>query len=186
MLNNPFGNMWTRKFSDIYSNVNDFTEDYTSIGIPQLITQANVETLYYLLYAQYGNNAIANFDENQFKYKLFTLVFMYGPTWEKKLDIQAKIRALDETAIVEGSTQINNQALAQGQKQTNTTNKDGLDGINQQFVTMFKKDKISGYANLLSLLENDVTKPFLDKFKTLFRQILQPDEQLYYTTIEED
>ena len=46
-----FGNFRTKKFSDIYSNVNDFLDDYTNIGIPNIITTTNATTLYYLLYA---------------------------------------------------------------------------------------------------------------------------------------
>ena len=42
--------------------------------------------------AKYGNNPIANKDINQFKYKLFSTVFMYGPTWAKRLDIQKILR----------------------------------------------------------------------------------------------
>ena len=40
----------------------------------------NVSLLYYLLYARYGNNPIANTDINQFKYKIYSVVFQYGPT----------------------------------------------------------------------------------------------------------
>ena len=43
-------------------------------------TDANATTLYYLLYARYGNSHIVNTDENQFTYKLFSTIFMYGPT----------------------------------------------------------------------------------------------------------
>jgi hypothetical protein len=40
----------------------------------------NVSLVYYLLYARYGNNPIANRDENQFKFKIFSVIFQYGPT----------------------------------------------------------------------------------------------------------
>lgn len=40
----------------------------------------NVSLLYYLLYARYGNNPIANTDINQFKYKMYSVIFQYGPT----------------------------------------------------------------------------------------------------------
>ena len=106
-----FGNFRTKKFSDIYSNVNDFLDDYANIGIPNIITTTNATTLYYLLYARYGNSTIANFDENQFKYKLFSTIWQYGPNWEKELSIQTNLRGLTEDEIREGSRAIYNKAL---------------------------------------------------------------------------
>lgn len=94
----------TKLFSDFYETVNDFCYDYQHVGIPTTISVDNAKTLYYLLYAKYGNSPIANFDETQFKYKLFSVIFMYGPTWEKKLDIQATLRGLTEAQIKTGMT----------------------------------------------------------------------------------
>ena len=62
----------TKLFTNIYQNVNDFLSDYNGIGIPATINTQNATTLYYLLYGKYGNSPIANMDENQFKYKLFS------------------------------------------------------------------------------------------------------------------
>ena len=91
----------TKLFCEIYESVSDFTYDYQHIGIPTSISVASAQTLYYLLYARYANNPIANLDEEQFKYKLFAVVFQYGPTWEKRLDIQSKLRALSEDEILQ-------------------------------------------------------------------------------------
>ena len=62
----------TKKFTDIYETLNDFIYDYNNIGIPKIISVESASTLYYLLYGKFGNSPIANFDENQFKYKLFS------------------------------------------------------------------------------------------------------------------
>lgn len=70
----------TKLFTDVWEEVNDFAYDYQHIGIPTTIAVQSVITLYYLLYARYGNNPIANYDEEQFKYKMFSIVFQYGPT----------------------------------------------------------------------------------------------------------
>ena len=70
----------TKKFTDIYGSLNDFINDYNTLGIPKTIKDESATTLYFLLYGKFGNSPIANFDENQFKYKLFSTVFMYGPT----------------------------------------------------------------------------------------------------------
>lgn len=181
---NVFGDYWTKKFTDIYSDVNLFLDDYKNNGIPAKISDESVNTLFYLLYARYGNSHIINFDENQFKYKLFSIIFMYGPTWEKRLDIQDKIRALTEEDIRQGTASINNYAQATGSDNTNTKSTKDLDGVNNQSRTMYEKDKLTAYNNLTMLLKTDVTKEFIDKFNKLFLQIAQPQKPLYYISEE--
>ncbi len=112
----------TKLFTDIYETVNDFCYDYQHVGIPTTISVDNAMTLYYLLYAKYGNSPIANFDETQFKYKLFSIVFMYGPTWEKKLDIQATLRGLTEDQIKTGTARAISNTGTVGTTGSNTYN----------------------------------------------------------------
>lgn len=70
----------TKLMTEIWEEAEDFVYDYKHVGIPTTISDANATTLFYLLYARYGNNPIANYDENQFKYKMFSIIFQYGPT----------------------------------------------------------------------------------------------------------
>ena len=94
----------TKLFTDIWEEVSDFLYDYQNVGIPTTISNGNATTLYYLLYARYGNNPIANYDEEQFKYKVFSIVFQYGPTWEKRLSVQNTLRGLTiEDLVGDGS-----------------------------------------------------------------------------------
>ena len=175
-----FGNYRTKKFSDIYKNVDTFLSDYENVGIPNLITTTNATTLYYLLYARYGNSTIANFDQNQFKYKLFSTIFQYGPTWEKELEIQAELRGLTADEIREGSRAIYNKALNPNTAPTT----EELDYISEQNTTKYKKSKIEGYGLLMELLKRDVTEEFLNKFKKLFISIVEPYKPLWY--VEEE
>ena len=87
--------------TEIWSTAADFLDDYQHIGIPTTISNQNATTLFYLLYARYGNNPIANYDEEQFKYKIFSVVFQYGPTWEKKLALQATLRDLQLSDLID-------------------------------------------------------------------------------------
>ena len=176
-----FGNFRTKKFNDIYNDVNSFLTDYEGIGIPNIITTTNATTLYYLLYARYGNSTIANFDENQFKYKLFGIIFQYGPTWEKELSIQAELRGLTTDEIREGSRAIYNKALNPNSAPTT----EELDYISEQNTTKYRKSKIEGYGLLMELLKRDVTEEFLNKFKKLFISITEPYSPLWYATEEE-
>ena len=109
--NSPlYGNYRNRKFTDIWESADDFINDYTNNGIGVTISTETATTLFYLLYARYGNSTRASSDETQFKYKVFTLIFMYGPTWEKRLEIQEAVRNLNIEDIQAGSTAIHNHA----------------------------------------------------------------------------
>ena len=74
-------------FTQVFGNAETFLAFLQNNGVPLKITVENAELLYYLLYARYGNSHIANNDENQFKYRLASTIFMYGPTWEKELEV---------------------------------------------------------------------------------------------------
>lgn len=180
-----FGNFITRKFTDIFPNVNTFVSEYKNNGIPNLITDASASTLYYLLYARYGNSHIVNNDENQFKYKLWSITFMYGPTWEKRLDIQDKLRKLSDDDIRLGTKQINNHAYNPETAPT-TGSLEELNYINEQGTLNYKKGKVDGYMWLMDALKTDVTKSFIDKFEDLFMAVVVPTDPLWYVTDIED
>lgn len=180
-MESVYGNYRTNKFTDYYGNVIDFLEDYKDNGIPTTITETTATTLYYLLYARYGNSHICSSDPNQFKYKLFSIIFQYGPTWEKRLDIQEKLRNLTEDEIIKGSKAIYNQASNPAVAPSDTSLEE-LPYINNQNTTNYKKSKMDAYAMLMSLLDTDVTEVFIKKFAVLFLKIVEPQEPLWYET----
>lgn len=182
----------TKIFKEIYETVNDFLYDYNNIGLPKIISVENCSTLYYLLYSRYGNSPIANYDEHQFKLKVFTIIWQYGPTWQKRLDIQTQIRALgsnpnDLSDILTGSKAIYNHAFNPGEIASEgasaTTNQPELQYINDQNVTNYEKSKMDAYMQLWDLLDTDVTSEFLNKFSKLFKQFVKPGTFLF---VEDD
>ena len=187
MLNNGsslYGNFRTRTFSEIFPTAFDFKKAYMEAGIEPKITTQNAETLYYLLYSRYGNSNIASTDENQFKYKVFSIIFMYGPSWQKRLDIQTKLMALSDDELIKGSTAIYNTAINPGTSPS-TQSLEELTYINNQNTTKYKKSKLEGYAALYALIETDVTEEFMGKFKKLFITIVEPTLPLWYKGEEE-
>ena len=76
MLNNGslYGNYRTRTFSDIWKTFDEFRDEYIDSPL-QNMSVSNLEILYYLLYARYGNSHIASSDENQFKYQVYATIF---------------------------------------------------------------------------------------------------------------
>lgn len=174
-------------FTDIYNNAEDFVNDYKTSGLYDdynKITDPNATTLYYLLYAKYGNSSIRNWDETQFKYKLFSIIFMYGPSWEKRLEVQAKLRAFTPEELSIGATQIYNHSYNPSTPPS-TQFLDELPTINDQNVTKNRRGRLDTYNLLLSLLETDVTNEFLNKFKPLFMQIGFDEPDIFITEIEE-
>ena len=179
MMNNElFGNYMTKSFSDIWSTADKFYEDCSNSGIPLKLNEENTKTLFYLLYSRYGNDHIASTDENRFKYSVYRIIFSEGGTWQKQVNIQESLRALTEEEIMKGSIQIYNNAQNPGTKPTTNI----LDGINAQNVTYNNRDKMSAYAQLNAVLQNDVTSRFLDRFKPLFNKFAQPQCPLWYNT----
>lgn len=172
-------------FNDVYEDVDTFLEDYQNNGINTTISDTSATTLFYLLFARYGNNPIANYDITQFKYKLFAIIFQYGPTWEKRLDIQTKIRGLSDEEIMFGGKAIYNHAYNPSSAPSTDTLEE-INYINDQNTTKHKKSKLEAYSLLNDLLENDVTEFFLDKFKYLFKQFVAPENPLLYITEEEN
>ena len=181
IFDSVYGNYRTRTFTDIYPKVEDFIKDYTYNGIKTTITTDSITTLYYLLYARYGNSHIVNSDENQFKYRLFSTIFMYGPTWEKRLDVQNKLRGLTDKELIEGTKQINNHSYNPS-TEPSTSDTEELPTTNEQTSTKYKKSKMDAYAILIALLETDVTEEFVAKFKKLFLSIVEPQNPLWYIT----
>lgn len=173
----------TELFTDFYPNVEKFIEDYSNNGIPKTITDTTATTLYYLLYARYGNNPVANYDANQFKYKLFALVFQYAPTWEKRLEIQETLRGLSQDELRQGYKMISNRAL-NPETEPSTSALEELAYINSQDTTNAKKAYVNAYAELWDMLKVDVTKELLDKFKSLFKLVVAPERTLLYLTEE--
>ncbi len=175
----------TKTFVDIYGDVTAFTTDYTTINLGGLTTSGLINKLYYLLYAKFGNSPIANMDENQFKYKLFSIIYMYGPAWDKRLDIQDKLRSITDADLTIGGKAIYNSALNPEQTPS-TGDLDELDYINSQNTTNYKKSKMDAYTQLWNLIATDVTAEFLDKFNPLFKQFVRPNRIYLYEDEEED
>lgn len=188
-----YGNFRNYTFSDMYPTLDAFLNGYkdsfgdfisfgyNNVEIPKKLTEENIKTLYYLLYGQYGGSTIIGDDQFKWCYQLWSTVFMYGPTWEKRLKIQDEIRAMTIDEAIKGSVSINNQSLNPSEAPVADSD-DILKTINTQTVNKYNKSKVEGYQYLIDLLETDVTKMFLDKFKVLFLKIVAPQEPLWYTT----
>lgn len=106
---------------------------------------------------------------------------MYGPTWEKRLEVQKAVRDMDLDELQKSSVAIYNHSFNPSSTPSTQTLEE-LDTINDQNVTKHKRSKTDAYALLLSLLETDVTEEFINKFKKLFLLVVSPELPLWYET----
>lgn len=185
----------TKLFTEVYDNVTDFKTEFQASPFAGAIHYGetaggvtypdNVSLLYYLLYARFANTPIANFDENQWKYRLFSTIWQYGPTWEKRLDIQDKLRDLSDDDLMAGSKTIYNHAYNPG-TDPSTAELEELEYINDQNTTNYKRGKLEAYSTVWDLLKVDVTQNFINRFKELFKTFVTPERIAIYATNEED
>ena len=174
----------TNTFQEIWDSAAKFVAEYKANGIKTTITDDSCTTLYYLLYAKYGNNPIASSDENRFKYAVWATIFKYGPTWEKRLEIQDKLRALSEDDLLRSGKSIFNHAYNPS-TEPSTGSLEELPGINEQNTNQYVKSKIDAYGSLMELLRTDVTEQFLGEFRKLFKICLVENPLLYVTDLKE-
>lgn len=188
MSNSMIPQYSTMLFTDVWNSADEFVSDYKASGLYDTnnkISDTSATNLFYLLYARYGNSPLANRDTTQFQYKVFSLIFQYGPKWEKDLDIQTKVRALTDDQIRLGSKAIYNQAL-NPQTTPSTAALEELTYINQQNTTNYRKSPLEGYAMLEELLRDDITKTFIDKFNICFKKFVSSERPIIYVSEEDE
>ena len=180
----------TLTYSEIWSKYDDFKADYDALIVgfgenisPVLTT--SLQTIYYLLYAKYGNNPIANSDISQFKMKIISIIYAYGPTWEKKQAIQKTLRSLTEAELLLGAKQIYNHALNPS-SEPSTSALTELEYINDQNTANYQKSKMEAYSILWNLLNAEPTRDFIDKFKRCFAVFVDKMRTAFYIDNDND
>lgn len=182
-LMSDYGTYRTSSFIEEFPTADDFLDFYKNNGgFPTTISDDGAKTLYYLLYARYGEDHIAMSSYNRFKYAVMAIIFQYGPTWEKRLEIQDNLRKLSIDDLQTGTLSVTNLAKNPGNKLA--TDDELIKNVNDQSRTKYKKSKLDAYGQLYALLETDVTEEFLGKFKKLFNKFASPTDLLEYYTKE--
>lgn len=175
-------------FTDVWNDVADFKSDFADSPFAGSLSSSNpdnVSLIFYLLYARYGNNPIANLDVEQWKFKIFSVIFQYGPTWQKRLEIQGKLRSLTEDDILKGTKAIFNHAFNPSSTPS-TGSLEELTYINDQSTSNYKKSKMDAYMQLWELLDTDVTEEFLTQFRRCFKIFVSSEQPLLYVTEDDE
>lgn len=184
-----YGNYRTRKFTDIWQDYDSFKAEWedSPFYTEGYIAPTDLTVIYYLFYSRFGNSHIANNDETQWKYRFMSMIWAYAPTYLKKLDIQAKLRALTEAELIEGTKKIDDHAFNPSTIPSGPNVVDGeIQSVNEQVKSKLKRSKTEAYSSLIPFLKDDIVDIFLSKFKVLFLTVVEPQEPLWYVTDEED
>lgn len=176
MENNVLDVGLTMTFSDVFEDSDTFISEFKTTPfyrtpVSTMLTDTTLELVFILLYNKYGNNQIVNNSVNQFKSKLYGILWATGPVWLEKLKIQEKIWGLgldDDSEIYKGSTAIYNHAM-HPETEPSTDTDEELPYINDQNTTKYKKSKLEGLMLLANTLNDRLTDDFINKFRRLFK-----------------
>lgn len=171
----------TYKFCEYYDSFDTFKSKYNELpaGL-KVVTETQLEVIYYLLMGQYGNSSFGNLSIELANQRVFNTIYQYAPIYLKKRQITDAILALqlDSDDVLGGTTAIYNSAANDGSLPTTQTTSE-IGYVDSQNVTKYKRTKLEGYSNYYELLNNDATKDFLSKFKSLFAKYIFPGLYTY-------
>ena len=176
-----YGSYRNKTYSDIFPDAQTFEDSFANSGMNSILTPEQLTDMYYILYSQYGDSPIANSNENIFKYSLMRIANSEGPIDYKRMQIQQDLILMKDEEIEKGNTMIFNTALNPSTTPTTATI-DELQHINAQNVNKNKRGKIEGYQAILRLLDENLTKNFIKKFRLLFLTFVSPEGALWYET----
>lgn len=189
-----YGEFRTNSFQEIFPDYETFKAQYdaspfagyTLEGVQKKnVSDENIELLFYSLYARYGNEHIAASDENRTKWRLFSIIAEYGPTWQSRLEFQRKVQNMTLAQLQVSNITINNIAL-HDQTDPSTSTTDELTFISEQNVQKTKRSEIDALNLRNEILRVDVTEQFLEKFKPLFCKFVGRRRVLLYENELED
>lgn len=155
------------------------------------MTNYNIKTLYYLLYAKYGSSHINSDNPTQWKYKIFSNIFAMGPTWKQKGELQEILHESSIDDLQKGAIQINNTSANPDGLPINPTGStvdkwDSIGGVNTQGTFLNKSGKLTTISNTHYALKNDTVGWFIKTFQKYFIIMTAPAKPLWYPEIGYD
>lgn len=181
------------RFCQIWKDKAAFLVDYKGCDIPTTISDETATLLYALLCGKHYNSPIGYSSVGQWKQSIMATIYCFGPVWEKRLELQNKLRNLTDDEILAGSIDMWNDAANPSTPVADSPN--GLSGtlsdkqlnfIKGQTVTLRQRSKVDAYAMLYDVLKTDVTTAFLSKFDKYFLRCVAPQRVPIYIYPAED
>ena len=181
---NNFGNFYTKTFLEVFPDYDTFANEWHNCELYDADLQdANLKILYYELYGRYANSTVASLNEDQFKYRLWSIIKNQGTIWQSLLDQQAKLRGMSEEDISTVRRFVTSHAFNPGEGGVTATDEAPEDVILNYVDDQTRNKEIASPIEALTVYSSaiaDVTTRFIDSFKVLFLKIVRPYSPLYY------
>ena len=176
----------TLTFSQVYKSDVEFIADLSASKFNDVatLTEEQKTVICYLIFARFANSPITNLDVGQWKLKLQAILYAYAPTYFKKMEVQKEIRSLDLDTLREGFKNIQNRAFNDATAPSTDTTEE-IEYINEQLVNKGKRSIPESYAYLLTVLKTNYTDDFVNKFKILFKKVVDVEDVYNYISEEE-
>lgn len=194
-----YGYYRTRTFGQIFPDSTTFEDFYENCGIPATLYPGTVkvegvdtpteyknydiESIYALLCSEYFGAHINFASEDWFKLKLMQTIFSYGSTWQREMVLQDNLKNLSDENLLKGAKAIYNHASHPSQA-PDTQYLEDLPYIDDQNTTNWKKEPLRAYSEVLSVLNDRLTKEFILKFKKLFIKFIYPNGTEFFESEE--
>lgn len=172
-------------FSEVYPDFETFKTEYNNLGLNYTMKEEYMKSLYVLLLGRYANSHTAHSSIDIFKIQLGSIIYEYGPSWEKRMELQKELRDMTTEEYREGSGAIYNHSFNPS-TDPSTLSDQILPTIDDQNTTKYKKSKLEGLTIGYSSLVTDVTEMFITKFRRLFVKVLMTGNPLLYATYEDN
>ena len=130
------------------------------------------------LLGRYGGSHIRYNNRVQFIASFFTILKEAQEKLRIKLQVNTRLRTLEEVEALDGEEVISNTATNPDQEPS-TVDYDPLPYVNSQVAQKGKLGKVKGLYNWKHSVGGQAYNEFLDAFKQLFRVILREEETVY-------
>lgn len=178
-----YGTSLTKKFGEVFETFDDFLKQYKDsyqyIIDKDRFSDNDLLIAFISLFSRYCGSTISTTNEEFFKLRLFQLIWQYLPEYLQKTKIRDTLLKMNIEDIEKGDKLINNVAYNPNSEPSTGEEKE-LDYINNQSVTISKKNKFKQYREYLTLIGTDYTDKFVQKFSSLFIKVIVPQEEAIF------
>lgn len=185
MYNTYYSHFRTPTFSEVFPDFETFKNEYNELGLNYTMEDQYLKSLYILLLGRYANSHTANASIDIFKIQVSSIIYEYGPSWEKRMKLQKDLRDLTLADYQEGSRALYNHSYNPSTS-PGTFSDNELQTIDDQNVTKYKKSKVEALTLGYSSIITDVTESFIGKFRRLFVKVLMTGNPLLYAMYQDN
>lgn len=170
-------NSSTSMFREVFASTDDFITDFRASDLNvSTLTDDTLKIIFAELYARYGDSYFKSTNNDRNKYMVFSILYNKGLIYQKKVEVQNALLALELTDLKDGGVTIYNDASNPGNEATtyeqeDYSGEDFLKYVDSQNVTKNKKGVVEAYKAQLYALK-DVTTGFIQEFSKLFESML--------------